>query len=232
MTWYYTVFSHFFFLYSMRFSTFFDFIFLAHSHKRIRLHAQLQHAFGRLFSCCHNFGFAAAAAVKSIPCLGCCIVYLSATVHFRCLSAAYGNAKQVPDSIMCGHETWSMYSNWMATKSAEWEWKRRIVNEGEREMWERSVRGCRLSCSSRSSWLKISAPSRILSVSLCSHRLRPSVVDHLHNTHFQWVIAIHDWAHYLRHTITLAAGPLTSLNSADYVCMLRCPHSKLGTANI
>lgn len=83
-----------------------------------------------------------------------------------------------------------------------------------REMWERSVRGCRLSCSSRSSWLKVSAPSR----SLCSHRLRPSVVDHLHNTHFQWVIAIHDWAHYLRHTITLAAGPLTSLNSADYVC--------------
>lgn len=130
LTCYYTVFSHFFFLYSMRFSSFFDFIFLAHSHKRIRLHAQLQHAFGRLFSCCHNFGFAAAAAVKSIPCLGCCIVYLSATVHFRCLSAAYGNAKQVPDSIMCGHETWSMYGNWMATKSAEWEWKRRIVNEG------------------------------------------------------------------------------------------------------
>lgn len=136
LTCYYTVFSHFFFLYSMRFSIFFDFIFLAHSHKRIRLHAQLQHAFGRLFSCCHNFGFAAAAAVKSIPCLGCCIVYLSATVHFRCLSAAYGNAKQVPDSIMCGHETWSMYGNWMATKSAEWEWKKKNCEQGG----ERNVR--------------------------------------------------------------------------------------------
>lgn len=131
---YLTVFSHFFFLYSMRFNFFFDFIFLAHSHKRIRLHAQLQHAFGRLFSCCHNFGFAA-AAVKSIPCLGCCIVYLSATVHFRCLSAAYGNAKQVPDSIMCGHETWSIYGNWMATKSAEWEWKKKnCEREGERNV--------------------------------------------------------------------------------------------------
>lgn len=116
------------------------------------------------------------------------------------------------------------------------EWQQRVQSEsGKEELWmrvERNVRGCRLSCSSRSSWLKISAPSRILSVSLCSHRLRPCVVDHLHNTHFQWVIAIHDWAHYLRHTIRLAAGPLTSLNSADYVCMLRCPHSKLGTANI
>lgn len=153
-----------------------------------------------------------------MPC--CCIVYLSATVHIRCLSAAYGNAKQVPDSIMCGHETWSMYSNWIATKSESG--RERIVSEGVR-----NVRSCRLSYSSRSSWLKkISSLSPSLTLSLCSHRLWQSVVDHLHNTHFQWVIAIHDWAHYLRHTITSTR----SINELKQ-CPLRMLLSPLETRN-